>query len=194
MKREGNARPWQQRRKRFALEGSQWGAGRVSYRVTKYPPNISKEKVDIILRKAFNIWQEAGADISFSQWNQGNANIEIRFEEGSHGDGQPFDGAQGTWSRHHSGLGHARSPQLGGKIHFDAGERWNCADLLLMASLHQIGLAIGLNPSRDPLSVMFPLYSHTSPRLELGADDILGLQQIYRRQKPKVQISKEVWV
>ena len=89
----------------------------MSYRVTKYPPNISKEKVDIILRKAFNIWQEAGADISFTQWNQGNANIEIRlvfeceqkvfcrylsgviccllrFEEGSHGDGQPFDGAQ----------------------------------------------------------------------------------------------------
>ena len=36
--------------------------------------------------------------------------------------------------------------------------RWNCGNLLLMASLHQIGLAIGLNPSRDPQSVMFPLY------------------------------------
>ena len=31
---------------------------------------------------------------------------------------------QGAWSRHHSGLGHARSPQFGGQIHFDAGERW----------------------------------------------------------------------
>ena len=30
---------------------------------------------------------------------------------------------QGAWSRHHGGLGHARSPQLGGEIHFDAGER-----------------------------------------------------------------------
>jgi hypothetical protein len=186
MKRQGNARPWQQRRKRFALEGSQWSTRRVSYRVTKYPPNISEEKVDVILRKAFNIWQDA-ADISFTQWNGGNANIEIRFEEGSHGDGEPFDGAQGTWSRHHGGLGHARSPQLGGEIHFDAGERWNCGDLLLMASLHQIGHAIGLNPSRDPQSVMFPLY-----RLELGADDILGLQQIYRPKK--AQISKEVWI
>jgi len=116
---------------------------------------------------------------------------------------------QGTWSRHHSGLGHARSPQLGGEIHFDAAERWNCADLLLMASLHQIGNflrgprwyisllqighALGLNPSRDPQSVMFPLYSHTAPRVELGSDDILGLQQIYRRPK-KEQLSKEVWV
>jgi len=192
MRREGNTRPLQQRRKRFALEGSQWSTKRVSYRVTRYPPNISREKVDVILRKAFDIWQEA-ADISFSQWNGGNANIEIRFVEGSHGDGEPFDGAQGTWSRHHSGLGHARSPRLGGGIHFDAGERWNCGDLLLMASLHQIGLAIGLNPSRDPQSVMFPLYSHTAPRVELGSDDILGLQQIYRLPK-KEQISKEVWV
>ena len=46
--------------------------------MTKYPANISREKVDIILREAFGIWQEA-ADISFSQWNGGNANIEIRF-------------------------------------------------------------------------------------------------------------------
>ena len=51
---------------------------RVSYRVTKYPPNISEEKVDVILRKAFNIWQDA-ADISFTQWNGGNVDIEIRF-------------------------------------------------------------------------------------------------------------------
>ena len=125
---------------------------------------------------------------------------------------------QGVWSRHHGGLGQARSPRLGGDIYFDAGERWagdkcspttknkyhrrlnshvlafwklflpalpelhrqtielqfvtfrfsqyedvfvlrwNCGSLLLMASLHQIGLAIGLNPSRDPQSVMFPLY------------------------------------
>jgi len=162
----------------------------VTYRVTKYPPNMSEEKVDTILRKAFNIWQ-AAADISFSRQNEGNVNIEIRFEEGSHGDGIPFDGAQGAWSRHHSGLGHARSPQFGGQIHFDAGERWNCADLLLMASLHQIGGAIGLNPSKDPQSVMFPLYSPTAPRLELGRDDILGLRQIYPK---KILTSKEVWV
>ena len=118
--RRGNARPWRQRRKRFALEGSQWPTRLVTYTVTKYPPNISKEKVDAILQQAFNTWQQA-ADISFSQQNGGDANIEIRlvtwtilffkyifsvthsssnllfflrFEEGSHGDGQPFDGAQ----------------------------------------------------------------------------------------------------
>ena len=31
---------------------------------------------------------------------------------------------QGVWSRHHGGLGQARSPRLGGDIYFDAGERW----------------------------------------------------------------------
>ena len=75
--RRGNARPWRQRRKRFALEGSQWPTRLVTYTVTKYPPNISKEKVDAILQQAFNTWQQA-ADISFSQQNGGDANIEIR--------------------------------------------------------------------------------------------------------------------
>ena len=93
--------------------------------------------------------------------------------------------------------------------------RWACSNLLLMSSLHQIGLAIGLNPSRDKESVMFPLYrsdlpvksltlyegtlilmiffcSHTAPRVELGSDDTVGLQKIYGPKKKPT--STEVWV
>ena len=93
--------------------------------------------------------------------------------------------------------------------------RWACSNLLLMSSLHQIGLAIGLNPSRDEQSVMFPLYrsdlpvksltlyegtlilmvffcSHTAPRVELGSDDTVGLQKIYGPKKKPT--STEVWV
>ena len=94
--------------------------------------------------------------------------------------------------------------------------RWACSNLLLMSSLHQIGLAIGLNPSwDDPQSVMFPLYrsdlpvksltlyegtlilmiffcSHTAPRVELGGDDTVGLQKIYGPKKKPT--STEIWV
>ena len=56
-------------------------------------------------------------DLVFTQKKSGRVHIDIRFESGEHGDGDPFDGSGGT-------LAHAFFPVFGGDAHFDDDENW----------------------------------------------------------------------
>lgn len=77
------------------LIGSRWKVKNLSYRISKYPNNLKPREVDKEIQKAFQVWSEY-TDLTFKQQSSGAVHIEIRFEKGEHGDGDPFDGPGGT--------------------------------------------------------------------------------------------------
>jgi len=105
------------RRKRYALQGSRWKKRVLSYTVGRYPSQLTRAEVDIDVRKAFNMWQQASG-LTFVRRSPGDTvDIEIRFENYYHGDEDAFDGPGGV-------VAHAFFPEFGGDAHFDDGEDW----------------------------------------------------------------------
>lgn len=66
----------------------------MTYKISKYPPNLGRKDVDDEIARAFAVWSEY-TDLTFRP-TSGSVHIEIRFEKGEHGDGDPFDGPGGT--------------------------------------------------------------------------------------------------
>jgi len=50
---------------------------------------------------------------------------------------------------------------------------------LLLVSTHELGHTLGLAHSGEPGAIMTPYYSTYSPLLQLGKDDIDGIQYLY---------------
>ena len=74
----------------------------------------------------------------------------------------------------------------GGDIHFDEDEPWVAgtstvpatSKSLLAVAVHEIGHSLGLKHSSVADAIMKPLYQ-TSASVELGDDDIRGVQSLY---------------
>lgn len=66
----------------------------LTYKISKYPSKLKRADVDQEVQRAFDVWTKY-TDLSFTQ-KSGQVHIEIRFEYGEHGDGDPFDGPGGT--------------------------------------------------------------------------------------------------
>ncbi|KAG8034818.1 hypothetical protein G9C98_007894 [Cotesia typhae] len=105
------------RSRRYALQGSRWRVKKLTYKISKYPRSLDKASVDKDIARAFAVWSEY-TDLTFTQKKSGQVHIDIRFERGEHGDGDPFDGPGGT-------LAHAYFPVYGGDAHFDDSEHWS---------------------------------------------------------------------
>lgn len=99
--------------------------------------------------------------------------IDIRFEIGEHGDGDPFDGRGGT-------LAHAYFPVYGGDAHFDDAEQWTINSYrgtnLFQVAAHEFGHSLGLSHSDVKAALMAPFYRGYEPNFNLHSDDIDGIQ------------------
>lgn len=168
------------RAKRYALQGSRWKVKNLKYKITKYPTNLKRSDVDATIQKAFNVWTEY-TDLTFGPSN-GHVHIDIRFERGEHGDGDPFDGPGGT-------LAHAYFPVYGGDAHFDASERWTIDSYsgtnLFQVAAHEFGHSLGLSHSDVREALMAPFYRGYDPVFNLHEDDVYGIQALYGKKTKK---------
>ncbi|XP_073984475.1 matrix metalloproteinase 1 isoform X2 [Rhodnius prolixus] len=163
------------RSKRYALQGSRWRVKNLTYKISKYPRDLTKADVDIEISKAFNIWSGI-TPLTFTKKKSGPVHIEVRFENGEHGDGDPFDGPGGT-------LAHAFFPVYGGDAHFDDAERWTVNSYrgtnLFQVAAHEFGHSLGLSHSDVRSALMAPFYRGYDPTFELADDDVDAIQALY---------------
>ncbi|KFK40830.1 hypothetical protein AALP_AA2G047000 [Arabis alpina] len=149
------------------------------------PQNNLTDEVKRVFARAFTRWSEV-TPLNFTRSESIlRADIVIGFFAGEHGDGEPFDGAMGT-------LAHASSPPTG-MFHLDGDEDWlisedeisrgilpvtSVVDLESVA-VHEIGHLLGLGHSSVEDSIMYPAIAGGDRKVELGKDDIEGIQHLY---------------
>ncbi|XP_029699700.1 matrix metallopeptidase 30 [Takifugu rubripes] len=154
-----------------------WRKGLITYRITRYTPDLPQKQVDQTIAKAFQLYSDV-IPLDFKQIYGTVSDIEILFQGGYHGDFYPFDGRGGV-------LAHANSPgqQQGGDTHFDDDETWTLSQRgvnLLLVAAHEFGHALGLDHSRDRRALMFPTYQYVNTNgYKLPDDDRQGVQALY---------------
>ncbi|KAK2490305.1 hypothetical protein MC885_010181 [Smutsia gigantea] len=86
--------------------------------ITDYTSQLPEADVETLIEKAFKAWSRVSS-LTFTKLTEGEADIDIAFVQGDHGDNSPFDGPNGI-------LAHAfqPGPGIGGDAHFDADETW----------------------------------------------------------------------
>ncbi|OCT96146.1 collagenase 3 [Xenopus laevis] len=154
-----------------------WPRNNLTYRIVNYTPDLSTSEVDRAIKKALKVWSDV-TPLNFTRLRTGTADIMVSFGKKEHGDYYPFDGPDGL-------LAHAFPPgeKLGGDTHFDDDEMFSTDNKgynLFVVAAHEFGHALGLDHSRDPGSLMFPVYTYTeTSRFVLPDDDVQGIQVLY---------------
>ena len=178
----------------FAPTGRKWPTNHLTYAFQNYTfdldpgsptPIPGQRMARQAIAQAFALWA-AETPLCFTRVEiDHNPHIIIRFVEGDHGDGFPFDGPGVV-------LAHAFYPpspgnpatDIQGDAHFDDAETWsitipppsNTFDLVTVAA-HEFGHSLGLDHSNVADALMWPFIS--GPQRFLHNDDKAGIQSIY---------------
>ncbi|XP_053312477.1 collagenase 3-like [Spea bombifrons] len=154
-----------------------WPRFNLTYRIVNYTPDLAHTDVDRAIKKALKVWSDV-TPLNFTRLRTGTADIMVSFGKKEHGDYYPFDGPNGL-------LAHAFPPgdKIGGDTHFDDDEfftnDFKGYNLFIVAA-HEFGHALGLDHSRDPGSLMYPVYTYTETNnFVLPDDDVQGIQALY---------------
>ncbi|XP_074641164.1 matrix metalloproteinase-17-like [Tubulanus polymorphus] len=172
------------RGKRYSTSGTKWSKKHLTYRIINHSKDLEIEDIQRAFSDAFKIWSDV-TPLTFTEiTGAGEADIHIRFAKRYHDDGYPFDGPGRV-------LAHAFFPgdRRGGDTHFDDDETWTISTSakgmnLVSVAAHEFGHALGLTHSSVVGSMMYPWYQGWSKSIQLGTDDIHGIQSLYGNIKP----------
>jgi len=156
----------------FVFGGTPWTQQQVRWFMGIGTPDLTAEAGAV--QTALNTWASKIPRTFPATTTASNAQLQVSFQTGDHGDGFPFDGASNI-------LAHAFYPQ-DGRVHFDDAETWGLShgggktDVETVA-LHETGHALGLRHSGNKDAVMYAFYG--GERRSPHEVDIKGMRSRY---------------